>query len=358
MGIGRHRSHALTSGWEINWRQEGNDPVRTARRDALRLALASATAALLSMRAGFLCAAERIVRIGMVGGESRTTTARGPSAFWARLGELGWVEGVNLVREERWAEGHIDRLPTLMAEVLSTKIDVLVTFSTPGAVAAKAATTTVPIVVAAMSDPVGAGVAASLARPGGNLTGLSLQMTEGIPGKWLEILREVLPAQKQVAVIGNPDSALLPLVRKPLESAASDLNLELRFFDARSPDELASAFRQASAYAQAAIVFPDPMTVHNQRTVTTLAAKHHLPALYGLLEFVDAGGLIAYGPDQTVLFRSAAEYVDKILRGASPADLPIEQPTQFHLAVNLRAARVLGLKMPQSILLRADEIIP
>lgn len=326
----------------------------TARRDALRLVLVTATAAICG---GSLFAAEKVVRIGLVGGESPTTTVRAPSAFWARLSELGWVEGVNLVREERWAEGHIDRLPTLMAEVVSTKIDVLVTFSTPGAVAAKQATTTVPIVVAAMSDPVSAGVAASLARPGGNLTGLSLQMTEGIPGKWLEILHEILPAQRQVAVIGNPDSALVLLVRKPLESAAPNLNLELRFFDARSPDELDAAFRQASAYAQTAIVVPDPMTVHNRRTVTSLAAKHHLPVLYGLLEFVDAGGLIAYGPDQNVLFRRAAEYVDKILRGANPADLPIEQPTEFHLAVNLRTARVLGLQMPESILLRADEVI-
>jgi putative ABC transport system substrate-binding protein len=328
-----------------------------ARREALRLALAVATAALMPMRAGFLFAAEKVARIGLVGPESPTTMKRALPAFWARLGELGWIEGVNLAREERWAEGHIDRLPTLMAEVVSSKIDVLVTFSTPAAVAAKNATTTVPIVVAAMSDPVGVGVAASLARPGGNLTGLSLQMTEGIPGKWLEILHEALPALQKVAVIGNPDSPFFTLVRRPLAVGASTRGLKLRFFPARNREALESTFRQARRWAQAAIVLTDPMIFQNQRTVIALAAKHHLPVLYSLPEFVDAGGLISYGADLTVLFRRAAEYVDRILRGAHPADLPIEQPTQYKLVVSLKAANGLGLTFPESILLRADEVI-
>jgi len=182
-------------------------------------------------------------------------------------------------------------------------------------------------------------------------------MTEGIPGKWLELLHEALPALQKVAFIGNPDSPLFTLVRKPLAAGASSLGLKLRFFPVRSPEALESAFRQARAWAQAAIVLADPMTFQNQNTVISLAAKHRLPALYALPEFVDAGGLIAYGPDQTVMFRRAAEYVDKILRGAKPAELPIEQPTQFHLAVNLETAKALGLTFPESILLRADEVI-
>ena len=328
-----------------------------ARREALRLALAVAMAALMPMRAGFVFGAEKVVRIGLVGPESPTTMKRAPPAFWARLGELGWIEGVNLAREERWAQGHIDRLPTLMAEVVSSKIDVLVTFSTPAAVAAKNATTTVPIVVAAMSDPIGIGVAVSLARPGGNLTGLSLQMTEGIPGKWLEILHEALPALQKVAVIGNPDSPLFTLVRSPLAVGASHLSLKLRFFPVRNPEALESTFRQARAWAQAAIVLTDPMIFQSQRTVIALAEKHHLPVLYTLPEFVDAGGLISYGADLTVLFRRAAEYVDRILRGAHPADLPIEQASQYKLIVNLKAANGLGLTFPESLLLRADEVI-
>ena len=327
------------------------------RRRVLRV-LAGLTAGVLGSRLARAAEpSQRVVRVGFVHPQSPSTAERGLTAFWERLAELGWVQGRNLVGEERWAEGHIERLPALMADMVGRKVDVIVTNGTPAAVAARKATKTIPIVVASMGDPVGTGVAASLAHPGGNLTGLSLQMTEGIPGKWLELLQETVPRLLTVAVMGNPDSPLFGLVRRPLEAAASARNLKLKFIDIRGPEALKPAFGQARKATQAALVIPDPMTFHYQRRVAAQAATDHLPVIYGLPEMVDAGGLMAYGPNQAVLLRRAAEYVDKILRGANPADLPIEQPTQFVLAVNLPAARALSLTIPQSILLRADEVI-
>jgi putative ABC transport system substrate-binding protein len=297
------------------------------------------------------------MKLGFVHSQSPSTTNRGLSGFWARLAELGWVQGRNLVVEQRWAEGHLERLPALMADVVGRNVDVIITYSTPAAVAAKSATNTIPIVVESMGDPVGTGVAASLAHPGGNLTGLSLQMTEGIPGKWLELLQETVPRLVTVAVIGNPDTPLFGQVRRPLEAAASARNLKLRFIDARTPEDLKTAVGHARRAAQAALVIPDPLTFYYQRQVAAQAAKDRLPVMYGLPEYVDAGGLMAYGPNQVILFRRAAEYVDKILRGANPADLPIEQATQYVLIVNLKTAHALRLTIPKSILDRADEVI-
>jgi putative ABC transport system substrate-binding protein len=297
------------------------------------------------------------VRLGFVSPEAPSTTIRGISAFWDRLRELGWVEGQNLDIERRWAEGRIDRLAALMNEVIERKVDVLVTYSTPGAVAAKNATSTVPIVVAVMGDPIGSGVAASVARPGGNLTGLSLEWGEGIAGKWLELLQETVPRLSTVAVVANPDSKLARDLMKELDAIAPTRGLKLQFFRVREPEALDSAFKRARRAAQAVLVLADPLTVHHKREITGLAAKYRLPGMYALLDFVDSGGLMAYGVDTTVLFRHAADYVDKILKGARPADLPIEQPTQFALAINLKTAKALGLTIPESILLRADEVI-
>jgi putative ABC transport system substrate-binding protein len=300
---------------------------------------------------------QKVVRLGFVHSQSPATSNRGLPGFWERLAELGWVRGRNLISEERWAEGRYDRLPALMAEMVEHKVDVIVTYSTPAAVAAKNATSTIPIVVASMGDPVATGLAASLAHPGGNLTGLSLQMTEGIPGKWIELLQETVPRIRTVAVIGNPDTPLYGLVRGPLKDATSARHLKLRFIDTRAPEVLEAAFREAHKTAQAALVIPDPMTFYYQRRVAAQAAKNHLPVIYGLAEYVDAGGLMAYGPNQAIMLRRAAEYVDKILRGTNPADLPIEQATQYELVVNLEAAKTLGITVPESILLRADEVI-
>jgi putative ABC transport system substrate-binding protein len=295
--------------------------------------------------------------LGYVLAESPTTWARADAAFFERLGELGWIEGRNLIVERRWAEGSLDQLPILMADVVGRGIDVLVTASTPAALAAKNATTTVPIVIASMGDPVASGVVVSLARPGGNITGLSLGWTEGIPGKWLELLQEAIPRLTTVAVIRNPDSALLRLLPKPLNAAADAMGVKLRYIDVRESEELGHAFTLARRQAKAAIVLPDPVTLQHREEVASLAAKHQLPTIYGLREYVDAGGLMAYAPDHAAMFRRAAGYVDRILRGAKPDNLPMEQPTQFALTVNIKTAKALGLAIPQSLLLRAEEII-
>lgn len=324
---------------------------------ATALSFASAFAVLGAPLARAVEPAQRVVRLGFVGSESPSTVARNNAAFFKRLGELGWVEGRNLIVERRWAEGHLDRLPALMADMVNRKVDVIVTASTPAAVAAKDATSTVPIVIASMGDPVASGLAASLARPGGNVTGLSLGWAEGIPGKWLELLWETIPRLTTVAVIGNSDSSLVRLLQKTLDAAAATRGVRLRHIDVREPEGQERAFEQARHQAKAAIVLPDPLTVQHRQQVASLAAKHRLPTMYGLLEFMEAGGLMAYAPDHVAMFRRAAEYVDKILRGAKPGELPIEQPTQYTLAVNLKTAKTLGLKIPESILIRADEVI-
>ena len=301
---------------------------------------------------------QRAARVAFVDPYSASSTSRETSAFWTRLQELGWIQGQNLIVETHWAEGRIDRLPELMAGVAASKVDVIVTRGTPAATAAKDATSTIPIVVTAMGDPVGAGLAESLARPGGNLTGMSLEVTSDRIGKWLELLQEAVPHLSTVAVISNPDSSVwLSKIVKNLAPAARTRRLRLRFIDVREVDALSDAFKQARRQAQAALVLADPLTVTHRQEITELAARNRLPAMYTILEFMHAGGLMAYNADSMLLYRRAAEYVDKILRGAKPADLPIEQPTQFKLIVNLKTARALGLTFPESILLRADEVI-
>lgn len=302
--------------------------------------------------------AQRVVRVGFVDPASRSTGGRAVTQFWERLRELGYVEGQNLVIEARWAEGRYDRLPELMAEVIGRKVDVLVTYSIPAAAAAKNATSTIPIVVAGMGDPIGSRLVASLARPGGNLTGLSLGWAEGIAGKWLELLQETVPQLTTVAVIANPDNPLSRVQAKQLQAIAPTRGLKLWLTEVREPGALDRAFGQAGQQAQGVLVLPDPVIAALRGQLTALAARHRLPTIYSLRDFVDAGGLMSYGPDLGVQYRRAAEYVDKILKGALPADLPIEQPTQWTLVVNLKVARALGLTIPQSILLRADEVIP
>jgi putative tryptophan/tyrosine transport system substrate-binding protein len=299
----------------------------------------------------------KAVKLAFVDAGSPSTAPKGVPAFWDRLQELGYVEGQNLTVERRFADGHLERLPALMAEIVGQKIDVLVTYGTPAGLAAKHATSTIPIVVAAMGDPLGIGLVASLARPGGNLTGVSLDMTEDLTGKWLEIVQEVFPRVSTLAVLSNPDSPLVAKLTTRLRVAAAARGVALRFVEVRTPDALENAFKQAKREAQAMLVLPDPVTASNRKEITALAAKYRIPALYTIPDFMDSGGLIAYGVDSAVLFRRAADYVDKILKGAAPGDLPIEQPNQYVLEVNLKTARALGITIPQSILLRADEVI-
>jgi putative ABC transport system substrate-binding protein len=327
-------------------------------RCSIFLALVAATAVFGSVFASAAEPAESIARVALVDPYSSPVSARETAAFWARLQELGWIQGRNLIAESRSAEGRIDRLPALMAEVIARRADVIVTRGTPATIAAKNATTTIPIVFASMSDPIGTGLVESLARPAGNLTGLSLESTQDLSGKWLELLQETVPRVSTVAVIADLNSSPFPRkLVEYLEPMAQKRGMKLCVIDVRDSRALTSAFKQARRQAQAALVLGDPLTITHRQEVTKLAASNRLPVMYPFLPFMDSGGLMAYGPDTVVLFRRAAEYVDKILRGAKPADLPIEQPTQFRLVVNLKTAKALGLTIPESILLRADDVI-
>jgi ABC-type uncharacterized transport system substrate-binding protein len=326
------------------------------RRHAL-LVLAGLTATAAGSRlARAADPAQRVVRLGFVGPESPSTAPPGVNAFWQRLRELGYIDGQNLVIEERWAEGQYDRLPALMIEVVGRKIDVLVTYTTPAGIAARHATSTIPIVDALMGDPVGTGLVATLARPGGNVTGLSQEWVD-IAGKWLELLQETVPRLSTVAVLENPDNLSNRGAAKELRSIAPARELKLQFIEVRGPEALDRAFEQAVRKAQAVLLLPDSILATNRPRITALAARHRLPVMSFDRSFVVEGGLVAYAPNMTVQFARAADYVDKILKGAKPAELPIEQPTQYVLVINLRTAKALALTFPESILLRADEVI-
>jgi len=333
-----------------------------SRRLAIRAVAASVAAAVATFRLPLGIAADptqRVFRVGYVSLAPRSMPSAAGTAFWNRLRELGYVEGKNLAIEIRWVEGHYERVPDLVAELIARKVDVLVTSATRPAVAAKAATKTIPIVAIGPGDPVKSGLVASLARPGGNLTALSLGWGEGMAGKWLELLREVVPRLTTLAVIANPDNPLAVEQVKQLQVAAASHGPRIRVVEARDATALRSALEEVRLSAQAVMVLPDPIIAQPSKPgqIVALAAHHRLPTVYSFREFVDAGGLMSYGPDLRVLYRRAAEYVDKILKGASPGDLPVEQPNKFELVVNLKAARSLGLTIPQSILQRADELI-
>jgi putative ABC transport system substrate-binding protein len=244
-----------------------------------------------------------------------------------------------------------------MNQVIAQNVDVLFTYGTPAAIAAKKATSTVPIVVAMVGDPLGTGLAASLARPGGNLTGISLAMAEGLGSKWVQLLHETVPRLSTVAVIGNPASPWVLNMTGELEAAARTRGLTIRFIEVRDVKGLDRAFARAQREAQGAVVLGDPLTLHNWQRILLLAGKHLMPTMYTNLELAKFGGLMAYGVDSVVAFRRAADYVDKVLRGANPGDLPIEQPARYTLVINLKTARALGLTIPESILLQADEVI-
>jgi putative tryptophan/tyrosine transport system substrate-binding protein len=330
---------------------------RLGRRRSFLLVLGMAAAMLGFPLERAADAAQRVVRIGFVHPQSVSTATHGPSAFWERLRELGYVEGQNLVIESRWADGQMEQLPALIGELIGRKVDVLVTFGTQTAIAAKNATSTIPIVGVAMGEPLRTGLAPSLARPGGNLTGTSVGWAEGIGGKWLELLQETVPHLSTVAVIENPDTPIARELAKELEAIAPTRSLRLQLIEVREPGALDRAFEQAKRKAQAVLILPYPVISAHRAEVTALAAKYRLPTMYYLRDYVEAGGLIAYAPDLVIQFRRAADYVDKILKGARPSDLPIEQPTQWSLVVNLKTAKSLGLTIPESILVRADEVI-
>jgi putative ABC transport system substrate-binding protein len=273
------------------------------------------------------------------------------------LRELGYVEGQNINLEPRWAEGQHDRLPGLAAELVRLKVDVIVAAATPASRAAKAATSTIPIVIVAVGEPVKAGLVASVARPGGNVTGLGL-LTPDLSGKRLEMLLEILRKVSRVMVLMNPDNPVSAIFWNETKAAAQTLGADLQRLDVRKPAEIEPAFVAiTAAAADALLVFDDPMLWSNRARIVALAAARKIPAMYGLREYADEGGLMSYGPDRPDQYRRTAIYVDKILKGANPADLPVEQPAKFELVVNLKAAKALGLDLPTTLLLRANELI-
>jgi putative ABC transport system substrate-binding protein len=283
-----------------------------------------------------------------------------PAAFREGLRDLGYVEGQNVVIEYRSAEGHSERLSSLAAELVRLKVDILVSEGTPPSLAAKQATTTIPVVFAASADALGSGLVASLARPGGNVTGLSFLGPETV-AKCLQLLKEAVPSITRAAVLshpGNPSEATRKLILKETEAAARALALQLQFLEARGPEEFERAFAEMGrGRAGGLTVLTSIMFFSERKRLVELAAKHRLPAVYPWREPVDAGGLLAYGPNLPDLFRRAAGYVDRIVKGAKPADMPVEQPVKFELVVNLKAARAFGLRLPPSLIARADHVI-
>ena len=296
-------------------------------------------------------------RIGVLDTISPTLNSANFDALKRGLREHGHVEGQSIAIDYRSADGRHERFPELAAELVRLKVDVIVTRGTPAAVAAKNATRTVPVVIVAAGDPVGTGIVASLARPGANVTGLSALNVE-IYAKRLELLRELLPKLARVACIFNITNPSFPFQWKEIERAALSLGVQLQLLDVRNVEDLKPAFDSAAKQrAQALMVGLGTVMQANRQLIVELAAKNRLPAIYGSEEFVDAGGLITYAVSFPHLYYRAASYVDRILKGAKPADLPVEQPTKFELVINLRTAKSLGLTIPKDVLLRADKVI-
>ena len=323
------------------------------RRDFLSgLVLVSSTARI----AGAQSASSAIPKVGVV---TLGVPQSAPIflAFITGLRELGYEPGTNIILEFRYAEGRADRLAALIAELLTTKVNVLVVESIAAAIAAKNASQTTPIVLAIASDPVGAGVFASLARPGGNVTGLSLQ-SEEITAKRIQLLRELLPSTTSVAILYNPNRPTIANNINEAETAARQFSLDVRLIPLDSPDNLPLAFDHVvAARSEAFMTLPDGMLLNLAKPIGELALRKRLPSIFPERDFVESGGLMAYGPSLAAHFQRAAGYVDKILKGAKPGELPVEQPTKFELIVNLRSAKTLGLTMPSTIMALADEVI-
>ena len=300
---------------------------------------------------------KKVPQIGYLHAASASSVAARTEAFREGLRELGYVEGKNILIEYRYAEGKFDRLPVLAAELVRLKVDVIVTTAPLPTRAAKEATVTIPIVMMQDRDPVGTGFVASLARPGGNITGLSTLRPE-ISGKHVELLKETIPRLSRVAVIGTSTVPGTVQMLKEMELAAAEVKVQLQYLDVLAPKDIETAFREASkGRAEAVIGLGGPVLISHRTQVVDLVVKSRLPAIYNVAEFVEAGGLMTYGPSITDLSRRAATYVDKILKGAKPADLPVEQPKKFEFIINLKAAKQIGLTIPPNVLARADKVI-
>jgi putative ABC transport system substrate-binding protein len=296
-------------------------------------------------------------RIGFISSASSSAMAARDGAFRQGLRALGYVVGENITIEYRWADGKNERLPDFAAELVNLKLDIIVTHGVVATRAVKQASITVPIVIAAADDPVAAGLVPSLARPGGNITGLTI-ITPELTGKRLELLKETLPGRTRVGVLWNPGNPVSELELRKTEAAARSLGLQLQSFGVRDPSEFASAFSSMKTErAGALFMLADAMFFGQRKAIADLAASNRLPLFAHLREFADAGGLMAYGPNVVDIHRRAAYFVDKILKGAKPGDLPIEQPTKFELIINLKTAKALNVTIPPSLLLRADQVI-
>jgi ABC-type uncharacterized transport system substrate-binding protein len=299
----------------------------------------------------------KIPRIGFLIAAFPSNISARLEAFRQGLRELGYVEGKNIVVEYRWAEGKTERLPDLAAELVRRKVEIIVTAGPPATRAAKEATVTLPIVMGFDNDPVGNGFVASLARPGGNITGLSTLAPE-ISGKQLELLKEIVPRLSRVAVLGTSTQPGYAQVLKETELAAGALRVKLQYLDVLSPKDIETAFRAATkGRAEAVLVLQNPVFFSQRTEIVELAVKSRVPAMYPATEYVEDGGLMTYGVQVNDLFRRAATYVDKILKGTKPADLPVEQPMKFELVINLKAAKQIGLTVPPNVLVRADKVI-
>jgi putative ABC transport system substrate-binding protein len=301
-------------------------------------------------------AQQRARTIGFSGSGSPAAQGQWVAAFVQRLRELGWVEGRNLTIEYRWAEGSSDRAAEIAADFVRRNVDVIVTYANPIVAATMQATTVTPIVFAAAADPIGTGLVASLARPAGNVTGLSVQNTD-LVGKHLELLRDLIPGLHWLAIMANVSNSASVLEMRTVQEAARMVGLEVAALEIRRAEDIAPAFEALKGHAEALYVCIDTMLFSNRIRINTLAVGAHLPTMLSNREFVAAGGLMSYGPNFPDLFRRAGDYVDKILRGAKPADIPVEQPTKFDLVINLTTAKALGLSVPDKLLALADEVI-
>jgi putative tryptophan/tyrosine transport system substrate-binding protein len=298
----------------------------------------------------------KLPTIGFFSANSASAASRWTASFVQRLRDLGWIEGRSVAIEYRWGEGGTEHTAEFVAEFVRLKVDVIVTHGTPNILAAKQATSVIPIVFALASDPVDSGFVASLARPGGNVTGLSIQAPD-LASKRLDLLREVVPGLRRLAIMADTRLPATVLEVGEVQAAARTLGIEVVPLDIRRAEEIAPAFETLKGRADALYVSAAPLVTTNQIQINTLALSARLPTMHGVREYVEAGGLVSYGPNFPDLFRRAADYVDKILRGAKPTDLPVEQPTKFDLVINLRTAKALGLEISPKLLARADDVI-
>ena len=298
----------------------------------------------------------KLQTIGFMGQSTRSAASEWVAPFVQRLHELGWIEGRTVAIEYRWAEGREERIAQIAAELVRLKVDIIVTSGTPEVLAVKQATSVIPIVFATAGDPVATHLVDSLARPGGNVTGLSVQSDE-LAGKRIELLREVVPGLRRLAIMGNVDNPFAALEMGEVQAAAGNVGLEVVTLEIRRTQDIVPAFETLKGRSEALYLCIDAVANTNRIPINILAVGARLPTMHGPRDYVEAGGLMSFGANYPDQFRRSADYVDKILRGAKPADLPVQQPTKFDLIVNLITAKALGLRIPPTLLARADEVI-